>query len=214
VTGVIIAAGFPEPARPVRYAFTQLQYARDGSAAQKTRHLGDIDPVTLPRPWDPPTCPPVLRSEIWNWLDRVAAWINHEYTWQTGQQIPSCWPAHPDIAHELAVAASLRYDARVALRADAFEDWHRYTLPGFLNRMADRLGPSPCPPGRHKDWPGRAAFKDYQSASSADRRRQTYTIEEPITANPHPDTQPDGARACSARRAAWPRPTPKRRTPR
>jgi hypothetical protein len=123
---------------------------------------------------------------VWAWLDLVAAWINHEYLWVYDQFIPTCWPAHPHIAHELAVVASLRYDAGFARSADALEDWHRYTLPGFLDRTATRLGTSPCQPGKHNDWPAATRFKDFGSTVSVQRRRQSISHDLNYTAPPRP----------------------------
>lgn len=54
---------------------------------------GDRD--LLPRPWDPPTCPPSVRGPLWKWLDDVAAWLNGDYAWGTDRCVPTCWPAHP-----------------------------------------------------------------------------------------------------------------------
>ena len=173
----MITTEFPVPDRLVRHAFGQLRVAKSGTDAEKAAQFGDLKPADLPRPWDPPSCPPTLWSKVWVWLDRVAAWINHEYTWQFDRMIPGCWPAHPHVAHELAVVACLRYDAGFALSPDVLEDWHRYTLPGFLDRMADRLGSNPCPPGKHNDWPGSARYKDFESAAAVQRRRDAFTAD-------------------------------------
>jgi hypothetical protein len=173
----MIATEFPVPDRLVRHAFGQLRVARSGTDAEKAAHLGDVKSAALPRPWDPPSCPPTLRLRLWVWLDRVAGWINHEYTWQFDRMIPGCWPAHPHIAHELAVLACLRYDAGHSLSPDALEDWHRYALPGFLDRMAARLGSNPCPPGKHTDWPSSARYKDFESAAAVQRRRRAFTAD-------------------------------------
>jgi hypothetical protein len=166
---------FPEPTRLVRAAFAELQTAlqivrSDDEAAKKT-----LPPLSeLSRPWDPPSCPPVLRRDLWRWLDQVAGWINHEYSWQADRMIPTCWPAHPHIVHELAVVASLRASAGHALTADAMEDWHRYVLPGFIERMTSRLGGSPCPPGSHKGWPGASRFTEYESAGAVTKRTSAF----------------------------------------
>ena len=173
----MIAAEFPVPDRLVRHAFAQLRVAKSGTHAERAAELGDVRPADLPRPWDPPSCPATLRSRVWVWLDRVSAWINHEYSWQFDRMIPSCWPAHPHIAHELAVVACLRYDAGCALSPDALEDWHRYALPGFLDRMAARLSSNGCPPGRHNDWPGRPRHQDFESAAADQRRWDAFAAD-------------------------------------
>ena len=88
--------------------------------------------------------------------------------------IPSCWPAHPHIAHELAVVASLRYDAGFDPSPNNLEEWHRHALPAFMDRMAARLGSNGCPPGKHNDWPGASRHKDYQSPVAVQRRREAF----------------------------------------
>src|ERR1035437_1684000 len=125
---------FPAPGPLVRLAYAELDLARSGTDDQK-RALGK--PSGLPRPWDPPSCPPALRSQVWAWLDQVAGWINHEYVWVPDRFISSCWPGHPHIAHELAVLADLRRTAGYALTSDALEQW-----PSQARRLAGRRAPS------------------------------------------------------------------------
>jgi len=162
---------FPEPTRLLAAAFAQLQIARDGDE-QARKALGPL--TELPRPWDPPSCPPILRTQLWGWLDRVVGWLNHEYTWQADKVIPSCWPAHPHIGHEVAALACLRLTAGHALTADAIEDWHRYAVPAFYDRMLTRLGGSPCQPGTHRPWPGASRFTDYESVGALTKRHEAY----------------------------------------
>jgi hypothetical protein len=175
VTGrlVLITEGFPEPPPLVRYALGQLQVARYGTDVEQA-HLGN--PAYLPRPWDPPSCPPVLRHELWPWLDDVARWINHEYSWSPQHTIPGCWPAHPSVAHELAALACLRRTAGTSLAPDLLEDWHRYALPAFLDRMVGRLG-NGCQPGRHTEWPGAVRYGEYVADAEADRRAQAFSAD-------------------------------------
>jgi hypothetical protein len=167
---VVIADAFPTPPAVVGEAFAQLAVARFGDEEQR-EELGPLE--HLPRPWDPATCPPTLRREVWVWLDDVAAWINGGYSWQPDRTIPACWPAHPHIAHELAVVASVRLAANEALTADVLESWHRYALPTFLDRMAARLG-SGCQPGRHPDWPGGARYHEFIADQAVDRRAELF----------------------------------------
>ena len=190
MTEQAISLAFPQPDRLVRHAFGQLRVARFGTEEEKQEQLGGMNPADLPRPWDPPTCSPALRKHVWAWLDRVAAWVNHEYLWTYDRFIPSCWPAHAHIAHELAVVASLRYDAGFALSADTPEEWHRYALPGFLDRMATRLGSSPCGPGKHNDWPAATRFKDFESPASLERRGKAITNDQQYTAPPRTGRAP------------------------
>lgn len=179
-----IALAFPQPDRLIRHAFSQLRVAEIGTDKQKQQQLGGMNPADLPRPWDPPTCSPALRKYVWAWLDRVTAWVNHDYLWTYDWFIPSCWPAHAHIAHELAVVASLRYYATFALSADTLVEWHRSILPGFLDRIATHQGTSPCSPGKHNDWPAATRFKDFESAASLARRRQAFTDDQEYTAPP------------------------------
>ena len=162
---------FPLPTKVLASAFADLQIARSDDERAK-QALGPLS--ALARPWDPSTCPPSLRAELWTWLDRVVRWINHEYTWQPDRVLASCWPAHPHIVHELAVLACLRLAAGHALTADAMEDWHRYALPSFFDRMISRLGGAPCQPRLHRSWPGFGRFVDYESSDAANRRRTAF----------------------------------------
>jgi hypothetical protein len=166
-----ITRRFPHPTPLLEHAFADLQIARTGDDQARTG-LGPLS--GLARPWDPPSCPPLLRAELWAWLDRVVGWLNHDYSWQAERVIPACWPAHPHLVHELAVLACLRLSAGHALTAEAMEDWHRYALPGFYDRMHTRLGGSPCQPGSHKPWPGAGRATDYASADAVTKRSAVF----------------------------------------
>ncbi|WP_448642336.1 hypothetical protein [Geodermatophilus sp. URMC 63] len=162
-----IARPFPGPPPEVRRALDHLR----GADA-----IG-LDPAGLTelhRPWDPAACPPGLRADLWPWLDDVAAWLNHTYAWQTASAVPSCWPAHPHLVHELAVLACLRVSAAEATTPHALEEWHRYALPGFTGRMGERLGIG-CPPGRHTDWPARSWATEYTSPAAREARQALLT---------------------------------------
>jgi hypothetical protein len=165
-----ITAAFPPPGPLVRHAYRELDLASSGADHQK-RALGTLS--GLPRPWDPPSCPPALHAQVWAWLDQVADWINHEYVWAPDRVIPSCWPAHPHIAHELAVIADLRRTAGNALRGDALEEWHRYGLPAFLDRVASRMGPC-CGPAKHDDWPAAGRHREFRSERASQSRTELF----------------------------------------
>ena len=175
-----ITAAFPPPGPLVRHAYGELDLARAGTDAQK-RALGKLS--VLPRPWDPPSCPPALRTQVWAWLDRVAGWINHEYIWVPEGFIPSCWPAHPHIAHELAVIADLRRTAGYAFTGDALEDWHRYTLPAFLDRAGSRMGTC-CGPAKHDDWPAAGRHREFRSERATQNRTELFTRDGAPTLDP------------------------------
>ena len=153
---------FPTPGPLLGTAYRDLYLAADGTKAQKTT-IGDTN--LLPRPWDPPTChDPSLRAELWDWLDQVVEWVNHEYVWDPETMIPPCWPLHPHLVHEIALIADQRRRAGVALDSNALEEWHRYSLPGFLDRMRARLK-AHCDQD-HQPWPARgrnARFSDNHS---------------------------------------------------
>lgn len=171
---------FPPPPRLVSHALDRLA---DPDAATR-------DPAgwrVLDRPWDPAGCSPQLRARLWPWLDDVAAWLNHDYAWQTVHTIPGCWPAHPHLVHELAVLACLRAAAADAPGPQPLEDWHRYALPGFCQRMTDRLGPG-CPPGRHTDWPARSWYAQFTDPPALALRHRQFTADAGTTTDdPHAD---------------------------
>jgi hypothetical protein len=198
-----LAQGFPQPTRLLASAFADLQIARSDNDAARAK-LGALS--ALARPWDPATCPPLLRRDLWVWLDSVAAWLNHEYTWRADHVIPSCWPAHPHIAHELAVLACLRLSAGHALTADPLEDWHRYALPTFFDRMLGRLGGTPCQPGSHKPWPGQGRYADYESPGAIAKRRAAFDHDGGPPGHRPPGSPPDSnGRARSLTVVAAPR---------
>jgi len=143
---------FPEPGQLLLEAYDDLYLADEGDSEQR-EEVGDSD--LLPRPWDPPTCrDPHLRGELWEWLDAVVTWFNHEYVWDPASMIPPCWPHHPHLIHEIAVLADQRRRAGLALNSNALEEWHRYTVPGFTDRMRARLK-AHCDQD-HQPWPARS----------------------------------------------------------
>jgi hypothetical protein len=161
------AGGCPPPPRMVRTAGQLLVIAREGTKEQKAQ-LGPLD--KLPRPWLPHTCPPQLLGPLLLWLDGVAGWLNHDYAWRLARPIPDCWPEHPHIVHELAVLAWLRVIAEEALDVGPIEEWHRWALPAFFNRLTERLGTG-CT-SKHEPWPGRPRHAAYHSADAVDARQQ------------------------------------------
>ena len=136
MTGHLIARPLPRPGPLVELAYRELQRAANGTLEQILA-LGDIH--ELPRPWEPECCPAKLRGEIWAWLDEVVDWLNTEYCWDPEGLIPACWPHHPHLVHEIAVLADQRRLAGQAFTSDLMEEWHRYTLPSFHDRLRSRL---------------------------------------------------------------------------
>jgi hypothetical protein len=168
----VITTPCPPPPPAVILALSRLRALRNDDPAA----VAALSPADdLARPWEPSTCTPRLREQIWSWCDAVAAWINHDYAWRPDHLIPACWPAHPHIAHELPVLACLRVDADAALDADALEAWHRDALPHFLDRLAARLGAAGCRTGTHTGWPAAARDGAYHGeAAVTDRQRRIH----------------------------------------
>lgn len=168
-----LVAAFPTPGPLLGLAYRSLWLASEGSDNQKAA-VGD--PSQLAKPWDPPTCrQPQLRAELWAWLDAVVTWLNREYVWEPGGLIPACWPLHPHLVHEIAVLADQRRRAGMALDSDALEDFHRYTLPGFQDRLRGRLR-SHCE-HEHQPAPGRARLTRHQDATHVAARQAAFRVD-------------------------------------
>ena len=165
----LLAEAFPAPPPALAALLDELRVAAS-IPAENEKDLRRL--ALLPRPWDPATCPPELRQNIYVWLDGVVAWINEQHTWRVEKVIPLCWDLHPHIVHELATVACQRWDAGFALTSSVLEDWHRYTLPMFLDRVAQRIGATGCPPGRHQLHPGADRNKLYRADEESARRLQ------------------------------------------
>jgi len=180
---VILLDPFPTPQTPLHDRLDDLRKAatHDKQARARVEEADDLD-----RPWDLATLSGQLRQMLWLWCDDVVDWINRSYAWRPAQLIPACWPRHPHIAAELPAVACQRYSAARAFSADELDRWHRETLPGFLDRMADRLGDG-CRSGAHADWPAAARHDAYRAATG--ERRQLYHDEvasKPETTNLDP----------------------------
>jgi hypothetical protein len=163
---------FPLPGPSVAKAYNDLFLTQNGTEDQK-RRLGN--PADLPHPWDPATCQERrLRWELWLWLDAVAAWVNADYVWEAAGApvIPDCWPQHPHIVHELAVLADQRRRCQIAPNSDHLENWHRLVLPGFLDRMKQRLKSS-CD-DTHQPWPARSRYTRHTSDRAGIARTRAF----------------------------------------
>lgn len=113
------------------------------------------------------------------WLEQVVIWLNHEYVWDPDAMVPSCWSSHPHLIHEIAVLGDLRRRAGIALTADALEEWHRYALPAFIDRMRARLRQQ-CQDGGHQSWPASGRHTRHQG--SAERRERSATFRSDVDA--------------------------------
>lgn len=159
---------FPEPEGMIASAYWALETSAQAKTPQLAAGLGDHR--DLPRPWIPSSCTdPTTRKDLWDWLERVVVWLNHEYTWDTAAMIPACWSHHPHIINDLAVLADRRHMAGQARTGQAMEEWERQTLPGFISRMQTRLRQQ-CANGQHKPWPGSPREQTYLAEETARHR--------------------------------------------
>jgi len=171
-----MAKPVPAPSPVISSALDELRLAAVAppESENELRRLS-----VLPRPWDPATCTPELRRLIYTWLDDVVAWINEDHTWKVERVIPICWMEHPHIVHELATVAFLRWEAGYAVNATVLEEWHRYTLPMFLERIVQWIGTTGCPPVKHQPHPGDARHALYRGADQANSRRRRRGQDDP-----------------------------------
>ena len=181
-----MVAPFPRPGRRVERAYAELDIAAGENTISKNA-LGD--PLLLARPWDPATCvDPDLRSEVWTWLDEVVSWLNREYVWDAEEMIPACWPRHPHLVHEVAALADLRRRASRALTGDTLDEWHRYALPAFTERMRQRMRQS-CENG-HQSWPAQGRHTRHLAAESAEDRAAGFRADAGTLAAPADPPEP------------------------
>lgn len=166
----LLIAPFPVPGQLVQFAYRELNLAMNGSDEQK-KQIGN--PSLLPHPWEPATCLDAeLRRQVWRWLEEVVVWLNREYSWDVAGMIPTCWPAHSHLVHEVAVVADQRRRAGLAMTSDALEEWHRYCLPAFTERMRNRLK-AHCD-DEHVAWPGRSRHSQHTSDGDSEDRDGLY----------------------------------------
>jgi len=170
---MVLIQPFPQPGRLVQLAYRELDLA----ASRQQDHLLPLrDQGKVPRPWDLGSCEtPQLRKEVWSWLEAVVTWLNHEYVWDVADVIPPCWPQHPHLVHEIAVLADQRRRAGQALTSEALEDWHRYGLPSFTERMRTRLR-NHCQED-HQSWPARARHIRHIAEACRHRRMHDYAVD-------------------------------------
>lgn len=182
---------FPQPGRLLQHAYRELDLALNGTDEQRAA-LGDLR--VLPRPWDPDSLKgAALRRELWDWLEAFTVWLNTEHTWDVAGVVPQCWPQHPHLVRELAVLADQRRRATLALGSDALEDWHRYGLPSFTERMRQRLK-GHCDDG-HQPWPAKGRHSRHVTSTAEAQRCSIFehdaamgrraTADGPVDGRPH-----------------------------
>ncbi|WP_299521126.1 hypothetical protein [uncultured Serinicoccus sp.] len=177
-----LALPFPKPGPALANAYRELEIAAHGTEKQR-KELGDLN--ALARPWDPATVThPQQRAQLWDWLEAVTGWVNTEHVWDSSHMIPPCWPQHPHLVHDIAVLADLRHQAGTAFTSDALEDWHRYALPAFLDRVRHRTR-SACE-DHHRDWPARAANARYTTHQATRGALYRQDLDHTRTGQSHP----------------------------
>ena len=161
---------FPEPSERMLAALVDLAIlARGGDAAEAIMATGEI----LPRIWDITSiADPDLRQDTWQWLDAFVIWLNTQHAWYSADHTPACWPQHPGLIRELSTLAAMRYHAGEATNPIQLEEWHRYALPGYLDRTRDQR--RACDE-KHQPWPGRAAHARHTNDDAAARRLRVFS---------------------------------------
>lgn len=165
---------FPTPGPQIQLAYRELETAAGDDDAKK-KALGPI--ADLPRPWAPATCTkPQMRAQLWIWLDEVVVWLNRQMVFDVADLIPACWPQHAHLVHEIAVLADLRRSAELAVTSDAMEEWHRYALPAFLERMRHRVAQH-CEDEHARVWPAGGRFSRHLDVEHVKDRQRAFTAD-------------------------------------
>lgn len=120
-------------------------------------------------------------------LEAVVTWVNHEYVWDVADVIPPCWPQHPHLVHDIAVLADQRRRAGLGLTSDALEEWQRYSLPSFTERMKTRL-PNHCQEN-HQSWPAKGRHTPHITEAARHRRINAYAADLGASKPLHRQTQ-------------------------
>ena len=161
---------FPVAGDHVRLAYRELHIAINGTEEQEEALGGH---ALLPQPLELTTClDPELRHDLWKWREDVVIWLNREYTRGRLRPHPGCWPVHPHLVHEIAVLADQRRRAGLAMTSDALEEWHRYCLPAFTDRIRNRLR-AHCD-DEHKTWPAKPRHNEHLAEASRQRRENAF----------------------------------------
>ncbi len=164
---------FPKPGRLVQFAYRELDLE---TSRQQDPLLPLQDLATLLRPWDRCTSQtPQLRREVWLWLEAVVTWLNHEHVWDVADVIPTCWPQHPHLVHEIAVLADQRHRIGQALTRDPLDEWHRHGPPSFIERMRSRLR-NHCQED-HQSWPAKGRYTQHIGEATCHKRMDAYAAD-------------------------------------
>lgn len=159
---------FPRPGLALQEAFERLEKLGREVALNIEP---DTDLAAIPRPWDPATVTDTdMRMQLWTWLAQVVDWINAEYAWDVHDTIPTCWPRHPHLVHELAVLADQRRVAGLACSSGPLQRWHQQSLPAFRARMHEQIQQH-CDEG-HAAWPARARHQRSTSVEAWQERNE------------------------------------------
>ena len=101
---------------------------------------------------------------------------NNTFVVKPGQLIPSCWPAHPGLAREIAALYATWITAFHQTKATPPDAayWYDRTLPGFQDRITMWLGrdPDACRAGQHPD-----NWNDVAAKIGAHNDRSANTLE-------------------------------------
>lgn len=171
MTGPLVVP-FPVLGPLMMRAYANLARVERAKTLDEVSDLGPLD--LLPRPWEVSTCRDAgLRLEVWQWLDAVVEWVNTQHLWQTGDLIPGCWPQHPHLVHEIGCLADQRRRAGAAVNSELLEDWQRYSLPQFLDRLHSRTR-GVCEEG-HTQPPAAARITRYRSPAAQEARQALFT---------------------------------------
>ena len=101
--------------------------------------------------------------------------------------IPRCWPNHPHLVHEIAVLADQRHHAGLALTSDELEEWHRYSLPSFTERMKTRLR-NHCQEDHHS-CPAKGRHTRHMAEAARHRRLSVYDADAHAVRSLHRQTE-------------------------
>ncbi|RMB57851.1 hypothetical protein [Tessaracoccus antarcticus] len=159
---------FPEATPRMAKVYQQLHMlAIGGRAADEIFGAGEI----IPRPWDLTSIhDPDLRFDTWKWLEAFVYWFNTQHTWYSQDQIPPCWPEHPHLVRDISTLADQRRTAGDAPTSTLLDEWHRYTIPNFLERThTARQG---CE-NSHTPWPGQPAHTRHINQGNTTKRNDT-----------------------------------------